>query len=198
MPSVTDHPITMCFALPFFISLLQAGRQAGDTTGETIRLAKCCNCALHRTCVYKWLAAQYDNYVPRDNWGCPHCLFPVNDLADNPQPCVICGEKELRAFYYKPVAQSIPCCNNVVHLQCLLHYIRQSFEEDRFPCPACHVDLAAKRTMSLHINAVEMEFSDNPVPSPPTPQSPARRRSSRIAHKRGQPLGRLPNPPPGC
>lgn len=86
LPSVTDHPVTMCFALPLFISILQAGRQAGRRAGnpvrESIKVSKCCECAIHLTCIYQWLASPEQRDIPHDKRGCPHCRAKVKDLAD--------------------------------------------------------------------------------------------------------------------
>lgn len=120
-------------------------------TTEAVHLASCCKCPIHLSCVYKWLAAQYDNYIPHAQWGCPHCRAPVKDLANNPDPCVLCKSKEVNQLYHEPVSQAVPCCNASVHQQCLYQYITETFHEKRFPCPACKTLLAAERTMTMAI-----------------------------------------------
>ena len=142
-----------------------------EKTNEVVRLARCCKCPLHLSCVYKWLAAQYDSYVPKQMWGCPHCRAPVKDLATNTDPCILCNGKETNQVYYEPVAQAVPCCNASVHQQCLYTYIHQHFTEDRFPCPGCKTHLGAQRSMTMSIHAPdEDETRLEHIDLPPPPQ----------------------------
>ena len=180
-----------------------------EKTNEVIRLSKCCHCAIHLTCVYQWLTSQHQRGLDKDDWSCPHCRAPVKNLTDNTNPCVICGAIELRAAYYEPVAQSIPCCEKAVHQQCLYAHIVSKHKESYFPCPHCGTILSASRSVALNINAVSTDVVNSPfsTPTPPStpPSSPsvihsivtstAVRRSSRSRRRslRRPPSGRLPH-----
>ena len=169
-----------------------------EKMNETIRLSKCCHCAIHLTCVYHWLPSQHQRGLDLETWSCPHCRAPVKNLANNTSPCIICNAVELRAAYYEPIAQSIPCCEKAVHQQCLYAHIIANHSESYFPCPNCNTILSASRSVALNISTVSTDIVHWPFtsPTPPTPPSTPTTRSTRRSRPRfprGRPSPRLPH-----
>ena len=156
--TTVDKPIVVAFECRNTLDINQGCIICMDVlhehTNETIRLSKCCGCAIHLTCIYQWLSSQHQRGMDQNAWSCPHCRAPVKNLANNTNPCVICGAAELRAAYYEPIAQSIPCCEKAIHQQCLYSYITANHKESYFPCPNCSTILSASRSVALNINAV--------------------------------------------
>lgn len=179
-----------------------------NVTGEKPKASKCCQCALHSTCIYQWLNSQYQRGIDHNHWGCPHCRSPVKNIADNPLPCIICHQREVRAIYYEPLPRSVPCCHQVMHQQCLYNYvlvsqIAASHTTESFPCPRCRRTLSLSLRTATHMATMDINLRQPPTPRPPSTTPSSSRSSSPVdppplqqsLRRQSQPRPRRRQPP---